>query len=193
MNQRRIRVLISGALAALAIAGTSVVAFAIEGAPAAATVKKTAPEFSAPGSDGKTHDLESLTADTPCFFYFIKDACPVNEPIVKYMNRVAAAYDGKVKFVGVFFGDEDTFKKFQERHKVPFTVLFDADKSLIKGFKIGKSPESVLVAKGGEILAHWKGVSGSVLNEMSASMAKAAMVEAVKVDTAGAPEAARQG
>lgn len=193
MTRSRVRVVLQGALAAAAISFATGVALANEGAPAAATQKLSAPQFSLPGSDGKTHDTKSLTADGPCFFYFIKDMCPVNEPVVKYMNRVAAAYDGKVKFVGVFYGDEATYKKFQERHKVPYTVLFDTDKTAIKGFKVGKSPESILVAKGGEVLMHWKGVSGAVVTEMSAAMAKAAAIEPVKVDTTGAPEAARQG
>lgn len=193
MIRSRVRVVLSGVFAAAALTLAVGVAFADEGAPAAATQKLTAPSFSLPGSDGKTHDLKSLTAETPCFFYFIKDQCPVNEPVVKYMNRVAAAYDGKVKFVGVFYGDEATYKKWQERHKAPYTVLFDTDKTAIKGFKVGKSPESVLVAKGGEVLKHWKGVSGAVVTEMGAAMAKAAAIEPVKVDVAGAPEAARQG
>jgi len=194
MIRSRARVFLRGALAALLVAGTSGAAFALDGAPAAtAAEKKTIPAVSLPGSDGKSHDLKALTAEGPVFFYFIKDGCPVNEPIVKYMNRVAQAYDGKVKFVGVLFGDEATYKKWNERHKVPYTVLFDAKKEAIKGFGVGKSPESILVGKGGDVLVHWKGVSGGVIAEMSTAMAKAAAIEPVKVDTAGAPDEARQG
>jgi peroxiredoxin len=179
------------ALAAALIAATGVSAAAFQESPAAA--KATAPKFSLPGSDGKTHDLASLTTDTPCVFYFIKDLCPVNEPIVKYMNRLATAYGDKVKFVGVLSGDRDVYGKWQLRHSAPYTVLFDPQKTLIKAFKVGRSPESILVAKGGEIVTHWKGVSAPLLDEMSTAMARAAAVEKVEVDTKGAPETARQG
>ncbi len=178
-----------GGLAALALAGGAI-AHDDHGTAAA---EKKAPSFTAKGNDGKSHDLAALTSDGPVLFYFIKDLCPVNEPIVKYMSRLAKAYDGKAKVVGVFGSDSSALAKFQERHAVPFLVLFDAEKSIIKSFKIGKSPESVLVSKDGRVLHHWKGVSAGFLKEMGGLMAAEIQAEPVAFDMDGAPSAPRQG
>ena len=80
---------------------------------------KKAPDFSATGTDGKTHTLESLTGDKALVLYFISWSCPINENAVTYYNEIAKAYKGKVNFVGVIDAHETVFKQWNKEHKVP--------------------------------------------------------------------------
>lgn len=146
-----------------------------------------APEFSAKGSDGKTHTLASLTKDKPAVLYFIKDGCPVNSRALKYFDRVAKAYKGKVNFVGIINLDEQAFKTFKDEVKPSYTVLFDPQKKIIRSYKAERSPWAHVVAKDQQITFTKKGFSSPGLNDLSSAMAKAAATKVVQVDTTGAP------
>ncbi len=150
-------------------------------------------EFSAKGTDGKTHTLKSVTATGPVFFYFIKEDCPINADAVKYYTRLSAAYKDKAQLVGVFNGDEKQFANWQKRYKVPFTVLLDPDMKIIKGYKAQASPWVMEVDSKGKVAKVWPGYSAPMLNELSASMAGASKQSVAKVDFAGAPADTRYG
>lgn len=153
----------------------------------------SAPAFSAAGSDGKDHSLKSLTGDKPLVLYFIGESCPVNNQAVKYYNRVAEAYKGKVNFVGVIDGDKAKHAQWQAKHKAPYTVLFDPDMKVIRSYKAERSPWTILVGKDGKIVKEWVGYSIGEIDELSAEMAKQAKVALAKIDTSGAPASPRAG
>ncbi|HRF60072.1 MAG TPA: peroxiredoxin family protein [Fimbriimonadaceae bacterium] len=153
----------------------------------------SAPAFSAKTSDGKTHTLKSLTGQKPLVLYFIGSTCPVNAQAVKYYNRVAAAYKGKVNFVGVIDADAAGFKSWQEKFKAPFPVLLDPDMKIIKAYKAERSPWTIMVDKTGKIQKEWAGYSVGEINELSASIAGATKGATAKIDTSGAPTSPRAG
>lgn len=146
-----------------------------------------APTFSAPGSDGKTHTLASLTAKGPAFLYFIKDGCPVNAEAVVYMNRLADAYKGKATFVGVINADKSGYERWNKTYKSPMPVLLDPDLKIIRSYKASASPWVVEVTKDGTIGQVWKGYSSKSLGEIGTKLASAAGVKPAQVDLKGAP------
>lgn len=156
-------------------------------------VGKTASDFKATGSDGKQHTLSSLTAKGPVFLYFIKTTCPVNAEAVKYFNRVAAGYKGKVAFVGIIDGEKEEYQTWQAKFKAPYTVILDPDMKIIKSYDALRSPWGVLVGQDKKIAKVWDGYSVGQLNDIAASIAGAGKVAAVKIDTAGAPNNAAAG
>jgi len=148
-----------------------------------------APDFSAKGSDGKTHTLASLTKkDKPVLFYFIGNTCPINAMAIPYFKQIEKAYKGKVNFVGVIDGDEEIYKDWNKEFKTSFTVLYDPDFEMIKKFKALASPWAVLVSPDGEIVQTMSGYSDKSLQSLISAMAKQGKTQPVKIDTSAAPE-----
>lgn len=165
-------------------------AFASSSAPARGDdAKKKAPDFSAKGTDGKTHTLASLTKkDTALVLYFIGNTCPTNAEAVPFYKEISKAYKGKVNFVGVIDADEETYKDWQNEFKTKFTVLYDPDLEIIKKYKALASPWAVLVSPDGEIVKKYAGFSGKSLQSLSNEMAKFTKTKAATINTKGAPE-----
>ena len=173
------------ALSALAVGGGLLAVRAVADEPAVAADAK-APNFSAKGSDGKTHTLASLTKDGPIVLYFISSSCPTNAEAVKYYNRVGTAYGSKVRMVGVINEDAAGYKTWAKEFKPTYPVLYDKDMKIIRAYKAEASPWAVSVANG-EIAKTWDGYSTSYLTELNASVAKAGKVATKKIDLKGTP------
>lgn len=149
-----------------------------------------APAFSAKGSDGKTHSLDSLTkGDTTVVLYFIGHTCPVNAKALPYYNKVALANkDGKkVKFIGVIDTDEAGFKRWNAKEKVPYTVVFDPNLSIIRSYKAQRSPWVVVVDGKKSVAETQTGYSQKSLSDLNVMMAKLEGKAAKAVDLKGTP------
>jgi peroxiredoxin len=164
------------AVASLAMAG--------QGLP---KVGSTAPEFSAVGTDGKTHTLKSVTGEKDVFLYFISETCPVNAQAFKYYKRLSESYKDKANLVGVINADENGFKTWQKQFNAPFTVLFDPDMKIIRSYKAQASPWMIQVSSEGKIKKIWTGYSGPFLKQINTAMAAAAGVAEANIDLKGAP------
>lgn len=149
--------------------------------------KAKAPDFSAKGTDGKTHTLKSLTKDGPVAFYFVKIGCPVNQRAIPHFNAVTKAYQGKAKLIGVIDGNMETAKEWKSDNRSPMTLLADEDKKIIRAYKAGYSPWVVLVGKDGKVVKTLPGGSRDELTEVSKFLATSAKVTMAKLDFAGAP------
>ncbi len=153
----------------------------------AAEEGKKAPNFSAEGTDGKTHTLASLTGDKALVLYFISWSCPINEEAVTYYKEIAKAYKGKVNFVGVIDSHETVFKRWNKDHKVPFTVLYDPDHEIIDAYKAKASPWVIVVNKDGEIEKTYKGYSEKSLKNLGDVIASHIKSKPAKINVKGAP------
>jgi peroxiredoxin len=155
-----------------------------------------APDFSAKGSDGKTHTLKSLTAgDRTVVLYFIQSTCPVNADAIAYYKQIAANYkdNKKVALVGVIDEDEAGYKEWMKQFDAKFTVLYDPELEVIRSYKAMASPWIIEVNPKGEMAAVQRGYSAQRLRELNALMAKAGGVAAGKLDTSGAPASEQFG
>lgn len=153
--------------------------------PSAPLIGTKAPNFSAKGSDGKTHTLASVTKSGPVVLYFIQSTCPVNAEAMKYFNRVGAAYKG-ARLVGVIDENAAGYKEWAKEFKPTFPVLFDPNKTIIRAYQAQASPWAIHV-KNGEIAKVWDGYSAKYLTELNASVASAAKSAPKKLDFKGAP------
>ncbi len=152
-------------------------------------VGKAAPKFTASGSDGKTHTLESLTNGSALVLYFIKDGCPVNSEAIKYYNAVGKAYAGnaKVKLIGVYNGDAKAFAAWNNRFKVPYPVLYDPGYKIIQAYGAQHSPWLTMVSSDRKVAKEFPGYSVKSLEDLSATMAKSGGVAKAKLSFQGAP------
>jgi peroxiredoxin Q/BCP len=97
-----------------------------------------APDFSLKDQDGKTWSLGDLIADGPLVLYFYpadftpgctKEACSIRD----IHGEIAAA---GLRVVGVSPQDSDSHSRFASRHKLPFTLLADPDRTAVRAYRV---------------------------------------------------------
>jgi len=119
----------------------------------------TAPDFELPDADGRYVRLASLLEKGPLILYFYpadftpgctKEACSIRDI---HDDLVAAG----LRVVGVSPQDGDSHTRFSEQHRLPFTLLSDIDKSVIRSydvdgpFGVGVRRVTYLISASGEI------------------------------------------
>jgi peroxiredoxin Q/BCP len=97
-----------------------------------------APDFTLPDEDGRSVSLTGLLADGPIVLYFYpadftpgctKEACDIRDLHDELV-------DAGVRVVGVSPQDGSSHARFRARHGLPFTLLADEDKVLIRAFGV---------------------------------------------------------
>lgn len=122
-------------------------------------VGDTAPDFSLPDHSGKIVSLSELLTRGPVLLYFYPaDFTPV-------CTREACAFSAVepelaragVSLIGISPQDEATHTRFRERYSLPFPLLADPNKQVIRAYDcngllgFGVSRVTYLIGKGGHI------------------------------------------
>jgi peroxiredoxin len=147
-----------------------------------------APFFSAPGADGKTYDIKTLTKNGPVYLLFIKKDCPVTAEAIGYYMDIYKAYGKKAPMVGILNGEASEYKDYIKDHKLPFPTVLDPKQSLITSYKVENSPWMVEVSADGTVGRIWQGYSQDYLNEINKAVAEGAGVPAAKIIFKDAPK-----
>ncbi len=149
-------------------------------------VGELAPDFTLPDQDGKQHNLSDFrgrwvlvyfypTDDTPgC----TKEACAIRDNFPKFQGLDA-------KVLGISTDTVDSHRKFADKYQLPFTLLADEEKKVVKQYGVwgpklsfGKSYEgtrrmSFLIDADGQVAKIYKKVkpeehAGQVLADIQA-------------------------
>jgi len=97
-----------------------------------------APEFVLKDNDGKDVALSDLLQDGPLILYFYpadftpgctKEACSIRD----IHNDIQAV---GLKVVGISPQDAESHERFRETHNLPFTLLCDPDKTVVKMYDV---------------------------------------------------------
>jgi len=97
-----------------------------------------APEFALPDQDGKTRKLKDLLGGEALVLYFYpadftpgctREACDLRD----LHTQILAA---GLHVVGVSPQSPDSHRRFRDEYGLPFTLLSDEDKSVIKAFGV---------------------------------------------------------
>ena len=178
---------IKGIVVGVAALGAFALIWANPGSDEPLTQGKKAPAFSAMGTDGKTHSLESQLKEGMAFMYFIKEGCPVNHQAAPFVQKLAAAYKEDANLLGVYNGSVADGKSWLKRYKSTFPLIEDPSLKVIRSYGALYSPWLVAVKEDGTIAKVYEGASPKELEEINKMMAKAAGKELVKIDFAGSP------
>jgi peroxiredoxin len=143
-------------------------------------------DFSAQGTDGKTHTLKSLTNKGPVVLYFIKIGCPVNHRAAPHFKNIHETYAGKGNLVGVINGDVAAAKAWQREYNVKFPILADQSMKIIRGYGAEHSPWAVAI-EGGKVSHVLPGGSPKELKALNEGMAKMAGRKPANLKWDGAP------
>lgn len=132
---------------------------------------RVAPPFALQDMDGNPVSLESLRG-TPVVINFWATWCVPCKQEHPYLQEAARAYEGRVRFLGVLYGDEPaTARAFLGRYGSSYPTLVDADQSTAIDYGVAGVPETFFVNAEGQIVRKVSGpVNMAVLVETLESM-----------------------
>jgi peroxiredoxin Q/BCP len=146
-----------------------------------------APDFFAPGTDGKTHTLASVTKDGPVFLYFIKIGCPVNHKAAPHVVAVEKAYAEKGNVVGVINGSVEDAKKWASQYGAKFPIIADPDLKIIRSYSAPYSPFMIAVGKDRKVSSVIEGLSAKELQHVNTMVSTSLKAKLIAMDFKGAP------
>lgn len=113
---------------------------------AAENLKRTpAPKFVLSDQNGDLISSDLLKSGKPTLLLFIKDGCPCSIESQPFFNDLAAKFGGDVHFLGIIDGSAKASQNFADANTVPFSILVDPSKSLMKAFKIEASSSFAVI------------------------------------------------
>jgi len=136
---------------------------------------KKAPNFSAVDQNNKTHTLSDYQGKWLLLYFYPKDntpgctqeACLIRDAWDDFKKRNACV-------LGVSADSQASHKKFEEKYDLPFPLLVDSNREIIKKFNVEKeksmfgkmflgiSRESFLINPEGEIVKHYTKVKPAI-------------------------------
>jgi len=96
-----------------------------------------APEFKTTDQDGESVSLKDFRGRKIVLYFYPKDdtpgctkeACGFRDDYSKFRKR-------KIEVLGVSVDDEKSHKKFAEKYDLPFRLLADSDKKIVKDYGV---------------------------------------------------------
>jgi thioredoxin-dependent peroxiredoxin len=127
-----------------------------------------APAFKATGQNGKTVSLADFRGQKVVVYFYPKDdtpgctteACSLRDGWAKFRKN-------KIAVLGVSIDDEKSHRKFADKFSLPFTLLADTDKAIVKAYGVwgeksmygrkymGTNRVTYLIDEKGKIAAVW--------------------------------------
>jgi peroxiredoxin len=138
-------------------------------------------------SDGRYVDWDDLSAGRPIVVVFIKDGCPCSIEFEPFFHRVARAFAEHVQFVGVIDGACDVASAYVAANDVPYPVLADPDRALIRDFAAKNAAYVALVSAEGIVDAMWPGCSAEMMQDLCGKMAARVGINEPPIDFLGMP------
>lgn len=102
-------------------------------------VGDSAPDFELPDQDGKMHKLSDYQGQKILVYFYPKDntpgctieACQIRDDFPKF-NSI------KAEVLGISTDSVESHQKFAQKHNLPFTLLADANKEVVKAYNVYK-------------------------------------------------------
>ncbi len=97
-----------------------------------------APEFKLPDHEGRLRSLAELQGGGPLILYFYPaDFTPgCTQEACDLRDLHAQILSAGLKVVGISPQSPDSHRRFRERHKLPFTLLSDEQKTAIRAYEV---------------------------------------------------------
>ena len=153
-------------------------------APAQSPAEGTAaPDFKLQDQKGDWHTLGQYKGKWVVLYFYPKDDTPgCTTQACELRDNIFAFRKADAVILGVSADDVASHKKFSEGHSLPFDILADPTREVIKKFGVQWSPvpgvelasrQTFLIGPDGKIVKHWpkvdpKGHSDMVLAEIKA-------------------------
>lgn len=102
-------------------------------------------------------------------FYVFGPSCIWCERNLVSINQLASRPDGRFRFIGITTASRKDVTTYLGTRKVAFPVYADVSPRSAREYRLGITPQTIVVGKGGEVLKVWSGAfTGSVKPEVEA-------------------------
>jgi len=138
-------------------------------------LKTTAPDFTLPDQNGEMHSLSDYRGQWTLLYFYPKDdttgctteACSIRDYFPNFKKMEA-------KVLGVSVDSVKSHKKFEGKYQLPFTLLADEEKKVVRKYKVwakkkfmgreymGTLRTSFLIDPKGKIAKIYEGVNPAV-------------------------------
>jgi len=150
--------------------------------PETLPIGKSGPDFSLPGTDGKTYSLSSFSAAKAVVISFTCNHCPYAQAYEGRFSELARAYGPKgVAFVAISANDaetypEDSFSEMKKRaahFKFPFPYLYDETQDVARAYGAVCTPHLFLLdgkrnlAYEGRIDDNWQNAAAAKAHDLN--------------------------
>ena len=96
-----------------------------------------APDFTAKDQNGKTVSLKDFKGKKVVLYFYPKDFTPgCTTEACNLRDNYSDLKDAGMEVIGVSPDDEESHKKFEEKHELPFILLADPDKKIIDKYGV---------------------------------------------------------
>lgn len=96
-----------------------------------------APLFKLSDQDGKTHALKDLKGSWVLLYFYPKDDTPgCTKQACMIRDNFPAFKKLKCTVLGISIDTEKSHKKFEEKYKLPFTLLADTDHTVVTAYGV---------------------------------------------------------
>ncbi len=98
-------------------------------------VKHVAPDFKLPDADGKEYSLSQFRGKRVVLYFYPKDDTPgCTKEACAFRDDYKAYTDNDIVIIGVSKDGARAHKKFIEKYELPFLLLSDEDKEVMKTY-----------------------------------------------------------
>ena len=138
-------------------------------------VGDAAPDFELPDQDGKTHKLSDYLGQTILVYFYPRDftpgctaeACQIRDNFPKFSSV-------NTLVLGISTDTVESHKKFAQKYRLPFTLLSDVKKEVVKNYGVykpkklfgkeffGTARTSFLIDKNGKITKIYEKVKPAI-------------------------------
>ena len=133
---------------------------------------KKAPDFALADADGKTVSLGDFVGRDVVLYFYPKDDTPgCTKEACGFRDDWKKFQKAGVAVVGVSADDEASHQKFRAKYKLPFTLLSDPDRKVMKAYgaygekmmygkkTVGVIRSTVWIGPDGTVKKHWARVA----------------------------------
>ena len=100
-----------------------------------------APDFKLPDQNGEVHSLLQYRGRYVLIYFYPKDDTPGCTTEACTIRDLYADFESNnVKVLGISADTSASHKKFSDKYNLPFTLLADTKKSVIKAYDANKTP-----------------------------------------------------
>lgn len=96
-----------------------------------------APDFSLPGEDGVVHTLAEVAGKWTLLYFYPKDATPGCTVEAQTIRDAWPDFTGSdITVFGISADSVASHKKFKDKQKLPFTLLADEQKEMVRAYGV---------------------------------------------------------
>jgi peroxiredoxin Q/BCP len=140
-------------------------------------VGSPAPDFKLQDQNGKWHELKDYRGKWVALYFYPKDQTPgCTAQACEFRDNIFAFREANAQILGVSIDDVESHKKFAEKYGLPFPILADSNKQVVKAYGVlgllgFAKRETFLIDPQGVIVKHYsvgnpKGHSEAVLADI---------------------------